>query len=54
MVLIPLRDKHATTVACVVMHHAFLKYGASEILTDNGLEFQNELLTELCRLMGVA
>jgi len=31
----------------------FLKYAAGEILTDNGGEFRNELLGELCRLMGV-
>ena len=54
IVLVPLRDKHATTVARAIMHHVFLRYGAGEILTDNGLEFKNDLLTELCRLMGVA
>ena len=54
IVLIPLRDKLATTVARAIMHHVFLKYGAGEILTDNGLEFKNELLSELCRLMGIA
>ena len=36
------------------MHNVFLKYGVGEILTDNGLEFKNELLSEICRLMGVA
>ena len=36
------------------MHNVFLKYGAGEVLTDNGLEFRNELLSELCRLMGIA
>ena len=53
IVLVPLRDKFATTVARAIFHHVFLKYGAGEILTDNGLEFRNELLSELCRLMGV-
>ena len=54
IILIPLRDKLATTVARAIMHYVFLKYGAGEILTDNGLEFKNELLSELCRLMGIA
>ena len=54
IVLVPLKDKNATTVARAIMHNVFLRYGAGEILTDNGLEFKNELLTELCRLMGVA
>jgi len=31
-----------------------VKYGAGEILPDNGGEFRNELLGELCRLMGVS
>ena len=31
----------------------FLKYGAGEILTDNGTEFKNQLLNELCRIMNV-
>ena len=54
IVLIPLRDKLATTVARAIMHHVFLKYGAGEILTDNGLEFKIKPLSELCRLMGLA
>ena len=51
--LVPLRDKYATTVARTIFHHVFLKYGAGEILTDNGLEFQNELLNELFQMHGV-
>ena len=54
MVLVPLWDKYATTIARAIMHHVFLKYGAGVILTDNGLEFWNELLNELCQLMGLA
>jgi hypothetical protein len=54
MILAPLRDKCAITVAKVIYDKIFLQYGAGEILTDNGCEFRNELLEELCRLMGVA
>ena len=41
-------------MARAIMHNVLLWYGAGEILMDNGLEFRNELLSELCRLMGVA
>jgi transposase InsO family protein len=54
IVLVPIRDKTAITVAKVIYDRIFLTYGAGEILTDNGGEFRNELLSELCRLMGVA
>ena len=48
IVLIPLGDKLATTIARAIMHHVFFRYGEGEILMDKGLEFRNELLTELC------
>jgi len=54
MVLVPLQDKTAVSVAKAIVEHVFLKYGAGEILTDNGCEFRCELLNEICRLMGVA
>jgi len=53
MVLVPLRDKTAVTVARAIYNHVFLTYGVGEILTDNGGEFRCELLNELCRLLGV-
>ena len=39
IILVPIRDKFATTVARAIMNNVFLKYRAGEILTDNGLEF---------------
>jgi hypothetical protein len=54
IVLCPLRDKTAVTVGRAIFEHVFMVFGAGEILTDNGLEFRNELLDELCRLLGVA
>ena len=53
-VLVPIRDKSAVTVARAIMDNVFLRFGAGEVLTDGGCEFRNELLGELCRLMGVA
>jgi len=52
--LVPLRDKKAITVSNAIYERVFLKYGAGEILTNNGGEFRNELLGELCRLMGIS
>ena len=54
VILVPLRDKFAISVATAIMNNVFLRFGAGEILTDNGLEFRNELLFELCRLFGIA
>jgi len=53
IVLIPCRDKTAVTVARGIFDHVFMKYGAGEVLSDNGTEFKNQLLSELCRLLGV-
>jgi len=54
IILVPLRDKTAISVAKAIFEKVFLRFGAGEILTDNGGEFKCELLSELCRLMGVA
>jgi len=54
IILVPLKDKTAVSVATAIFEKVFLKFGAGEILTDNGGEFRCELLSELCRLMGVA
>src|SRR5260370_16950064 len=54
MILVPLRDKTAISVAKAIMENVFLRFGAGELLTDNGCEFRNEFLNEICRLMGVA
>ena len=54
IVLVPLREKYAIRMARAIMTYVFLRYGVGTILTDNELEFRNELLSKLCRLMGVA
>jgi len=51
IILVP---QNAIFVAKAIFEKVFLKFGAGEILTDNGGEFRCELLYELCRLMGVA
>ena len=54
IVLVSLRDKTAAMVARAIMHQKFLRFGAGELLTNNGLEFKNELLLEIYRTMGMA
>jgi len=54
IILLPLRDKAAISVAEAIFEKVFIRFGAGEILTDNGGEFCCEVLDELCRLMGVA
>ena len=50
----PIRNKTAISVARVLVNEVLLKYGMPlTILTDQGREFQNELITEICRLMDI-
>jgi hypothetical protein len=53
LILVPLRDKSAITVAKAIWEEVFLKYGGGDLWTDNGTEFRNSLLSELSRMMGV-
>ena len=54
-ICVPLRNKEAITVAKALVDHVFLKYGlCTEILSDLGLEFQNEVMTELFNILGVS
>ena len=49
LIAVPVKDKAATTIACSIMNEVLLKYGPPRrILTDNGGEFKNELLEEVC------
>jgi transposase InsO family protein len=51
----PIRNKTALSVAKVLVSEVILKYGMPiTILTDQGREFQNELMAELCRLMDIS
>ena len=53
-IVVPIRNKEATTVAKVIVEHIFLKWGLCfEILSDQGKEFEAELTTELLKLLGV-
>ena len=53
VVCVPLRNKLATTVAKAIVEKIFLQFGLTELHTDGGGEFCNEVLSEICRLAGV-
>jgi hypothetical protein len=54
VVCVPLRNKQATTVAKAIVENVFLHFGLTELHSDGGGEFDNEILSEVCRLAGVA
>ena len=52
LIAVPVKDKTATTIAKAIVYHQVLKYGPPRrILTDNGGEFKNELLDEVCKAL---
>ena len=51
---IPTRNQLAVTVAKILMNEWIFNYGTpSRIHTDQGRNFQAEIVTELCRLFGI-
>lgn len=51
---LPIRNKEADTVAKALVESIFLKYGIVKIITsDQGTEFINKLLGEVCKLLQV-
>ena len=51
---IPLRNKEAVTVARALVDVVLSRFGVPlQILSDNGKEFENNLMHELCDLLGI-
>ena len=51
----PVKDKTAKTVAAALLQHVLLIHGpARRLLSDNGKEFKNVVVAELCRLTNMA
>ncbi len=49
VVLAPLHDKSATTVAHALVTHLFCPFTTPRVLlSDNGTEFKNQILTDIC------
>ena len=54
MIAVPIKDKMASTVCDVYRAHVYCIFGSSaRILTDNGTEFRNEQMDDLCRQLNV-
>ncbi len=54
VVFAPLRDKSAETVAHALVSHLLSPYTTPRVLlTDNGTEFKNQVLADICSQYGV-
>jgi hypothetical protein len=54
LITVPLRDKSALTVAQALVKNVYLVHGACELqLSDNGLEFKNQVSLNICRLLQI-
>ena len=53
-IAVPIKDKMANTVCDAYRAHVYCIFGGSaRILTDNGTEFKNEQMDELCEQLNV-
>ena len=52
-IAVPIKDKMASTVCDAYRAHIYCIFGGSRILTDNGTEFKNEQMDELCKQLNV-
>ena len=51
---IPLKTKSAEDVVRAYIDKVYSQFGGSEkVLTDNGTEFKNKLINEVCEELGV-
>ena len=54
MIAVPIKDKMASTVCDAYRAHVYCIFGSSaRILTDNGTEFRNEQMDELCKQLNI-
>jgi transposase InsO family protein len=54
LIAVPLRDKTARAVADALFKHVFCKFGTcQEILSDQGTEFNNSMMEQMCELFGI-
>ena len=54
VVLAPIRNKTATAIAHALITHLICPYTTPRVLlSDNGAEFRNQLLSEICSLYGI-
>ena len=54
MIAVPIKDKMANTVCNAYRAHVYCIFGSSaRILMDNGTEFKNEQMDELCKQLNI-
>ena len=54
LVCVPIRDKTALSVAKALVKNVYLIHGSPDIqVSDQSREFQNELMTEIAKLLGI-
>ncbi len=54
VVLAPVKDKSAKSVAHALITHLICPFSAPRVLlSDNGTEFRNQLLEEICKQFGI-
>ncbi len=54
VVLVPLQDKSAKAVALALVAHLFCPYSALKVLlSDNGTEFRNSVMEEICKQFNI-
>jgi len=52
--VVALRNKEASTIERVLVKHVFLIWSQYfELLSDLGTEFENKIVSELCKLLGI-
>ncbi len=53
-ILVPLKDKTATTVATALIDNVFCPFKTPKtLLSDNGTEFNNAILSEICKQFDI-
>ncbi len=53
-ILVPLKDKTATTVATALIGKVFCPFSTPKrTLSDNGIEFNNSILSEICKQIDI-
>ncbi len=53
-ILVPLKDKTATTVATALINNIFCPFNTPKtLMSDNGTEFSNSILSEICKQFDI-
>ena len=53
-IAVPIKNKNAETICDAYRNHVYCMFrGSSRILTDNGSEFKNQEMKQVCEILGV-